>query len=300
MRGPQFGQVDPAERFAEHVRRSGRGERLGRRDAQQRRLACAVGAEHHPAFVEFHLPGHGSDEDVASTPHQNVFEFDEQIGIRLCHASILSYVRARHAAGSSLCRRPPRNPSRPPPCTTGRRSPSARQLSVRRYPVRRARPAQRPRPGVPRRRRTGTKQRIDLPDCTYGVWHGVRPRRRRGAAVRLPSARAAGIRATACAPIPTRSFSIRGHGRSRARWVTQPGCSPTTAARSTRCRPWTRSGTCRCRWSRPPTADAPQRPGMPWEDTVIYELHVGFVHRAPSAGTRRTCAAPTSDSATRR
>ena len=79
--GAQFGHVGPAEPLAEHEGGARRRVLHGGGDAQQRRLARAVRADDHPAFVEFDRPGDGPDQRLAAAPQRYLREVDQQVGV---------------------------------------------------------------------------------------------------------------------------------------------------------------------------------------------------------------------------
>ena len=120
----------------------------------------------------------------------------------------------------------------------------------------------------------GHEQRIDLPDFTYGVWHGVVP----------------GVGAG-------QRYGYRAHGRWDPRhglrtnphkilldpWGRQITGEMGDAARLLAYDggPFDAMSTVDSLGHTPLSvvtafdADTPQRPGIPWENTVVYELHVG-------------------------
>src|SRR6476660_2958216 len=53
----------------------------GGRDAQQRRLARAVGPDDHPAFVELDRPRDRPDENPVAAAQRDLGEVDQQVGV---------------------------------------------------------------------------------------------------------------------------------------------------------------------------------------------------------------------------
>ena len=138
-------------------------------------------------------------------------------------------------------------------------------------------------------------ERIELPEYTDEVWHGYLPGARPGTVygyrVHGPYEPDAGHRFN---PEQAADRPLRQAARRSAR----PGarsCSATSSTPPTRTCPSTSATappSCRNAGSsiRPSPGDASGRPSVPWERTIIYEMHVQGLHHAPSARIPRRAA----------
>ena len=121
-------------------------------------------------------------------------------------------------------------------------------------------------------------------------WHVLRARRRAGAALRLPGARALGARAAAIASIPHKLLidpyakAVEGPDRLRTAARTLAYAAgdedvPRRATDSAAAIPKAVVERDDFDW------EDDRLPATPWSDTLIYELHVkGFTRRHPTAG----------------
>ena len=107
----QVEDVDPADPLAEQVDLAGGRVQLGRGEAQQRGLARAVRAEHHPALVQFHGPVEAGEEVVGPPADADTGHPDHEVvkfaGLdRLAHEahSVCRRARVRTRPGESANR----------------------------------------------------------------------------------------------------------------------------------------------------------------------------------------------------